>query len=303
MIGRVATAPLSAVLTDGMARTSARIVGLQDQLASGKRATSYADLGLATGPTLSARTLLARAEAEGAAARAVETSMALADAHMTAIADSAATLRTAVLRAAGTGSGHGLPQEIEAAFASFRGALNAREGGVPIFGGAQADNDPFAPRTLAEAAATDPDAAFRNDGVRATARVGDGVDMAYGIGADEIGRGLLGAFRALAAAGPFGTQLTAAQRDALKGATDLLGDGLAELGAVQADTGRKRANLEVLSARADERANLLEALVSRHEDADLAGIAVELATRKTQLEASYSVFSQLSGLSLVRYLR
>ena len=303
MIGRVANAPLSRVLVDGMARSQAQLVRLQEQLATGKRAATHADLGVDAVRTLSARTLLARENAQGAVAKAVDTTLALQDAHMNAIADGVGALRVSILKAAGTGKSAGLQQEIAQAFATFRGALNAREGGVALFGGGQGDDAPFAPATLAATAGLAADDAFRNDAVRATARVADGVDMAYGIGADEIGRGLFAGFRALAEAGPIGAGLGDADRATLLAASDLLKGGLAELGAVNADNGRRRAEVEVLAARSTERANLLTGLISRHEDADFAQIAVDLASRRTQLEASYSVFTQLSGLSLVRYLR
>jgi flagellar hook-associated protein 3 FlgL len=47
----------------------------------------------------------------------------------------------------------------------------------------------------------------------------------------------------------------------------------------------------------------LKDIISQNEDADLGQVATDLATQKTVLEASFSVFSQLSGLSLVNYLR
>ena len=48
---------------------------------------------------------------------------------------------------------------------------------------------------------------------------------------------------------------------------------------------------------------LLEGVIETNEDADLGQVALDLAQQKTMLQASYSVFSQLSDLSLVSYIR
>ena len=48
---------------------------------------------------------------------------------------------------------------------------------------------------------------------------------------------------------------------------------------------------------------MLSSVIEGNEDADLGQVAIDLAQQKTVLEASYSVFGQLSRLSLVSYLR
>ena len=44
-------------------------------------------------------------------------------------------------------------------------------------------------------------------------------------------------------------------------------------------------------------------MVSRNEDADLAEVASQLVQRQTTLEASYTLFSRLSNLSLINFMR
>jgi flagellar hook-associated protein 3 FlgL len=55
--------------------------------------------------------------------------------------------------------------------------------------------------------------------------------------------------------------------------------------------------------RAGDRSTLLQGIIQDNEDADLGQVAIDLAQQKTMLQASYSVFAQLSGLSLSSYLR
>jgi flagellar hook-associated protein 3 FlgL len=152
-------------------------------------------------------------------------------------------------------------------------------------------------------AGTDATAAFQDDDVRATARVSDGVDLSYGISASSAGKDLYAAFRTLAQISPLPEKLDASQIDALKTAMGQLDKGLSSTRSVNAENGRKQSQVEGLTKRNEERALLLSGVIESNEDADLGQVAIDLAQQKTVLQASYSVFSQLSELSLVNYLR
>ena len=301
-MNRVATLPVQQTLTDAIGRTQVRLAATQAQLSTGKRAPDYAGLGTDAVRAVSARSLLSRAEAQGAAATRVGSTLALYDANITRIDTVAEGLRQTVLTALGTGQSAGLQAAAEAAFGEVRTALNASEAGVPLFGGGGADA-PFGPETLADTVGLVPADAFANGQARASARVGEGHDLVYGVGADELGSELVGAFRTLAEAGPFGAKLTAAQEDALRLAIGQIDGALTGVRAINADNGRRQAQAETLAVRADERALLLSDVIGRVEDADLGQVAADLARHQALLQASYGTFAKLSGLSLLNYLR
>ncbi|MCR5869302.1 MULTISPECIES: flagellin [unclassified Sphingomonas] len=137
----------------------------------------------------------------------------------------------------------------------------------------------------------------------ARARVGDGLDLNYGITASEIGLAMTDIYRQLVEAGPYGDRLTDAQKTALTSIKDQLDDAVTGIRTVNAENGRRLAQAETLVDRSNERALVLKDIISRNEDADLAQVAMDLAMHKTTLEASYSVFTQLNELSLLNYLR
>ena len=143
---------------------------------------------------------------------------------------------------------------------------------------------------------------FGNDNVKASAEISDGLNVLYGLVASDVGSGLYHAFRALAEAGPLGVTPTAAQTAKLNEALGLLDSGLAQLRTSNADNGRKLAEVDTLTTRAQERSLLWQDIVSKNEDADLSEVALNLTRQKSVLEASYSVFAQLSKLSLASYL-
>lgn len=300
---RVATIPLQRTMSGAIQRSQQALANSQLQLNTGKKAQDFAGLGTETVRVLSARAMLVRLEAHTTVAGRVDTTLALYDAHITGLDNSAADLRQKLLTTIGTGKGPGLQDAIEDAFADFRNALNASEGGLPMFAGSQTGTAPLKPATLADTIGLNPADAFANDHVRAAARVSDGIDVEFGIVASDIGTKLVQAFRTLAEAGPIGEVPTAAQLTALRQAVGEIDAGLTEVRAVNGENGRTQNHVETLGKRAEERALLMEELVGKSENADLGQVAIDLAQRKSTLEASYSVFSQLSGLSLVNFLR
>ena len=302
-MSRVATIPMQRTLFDAIQRSQQKLSATQVQIATGKKAQNYGDLGTEAVRTLSARTLVARHEAHSAVANRLVTTLSIQDAGISGIEETMMSLRENILEAIGTGQSTSLQEAVEAAFFQVREGLNTTEGNLPLFAGSQIDEPPFRPRNLAELAGMNAADAFNNDQVRASARAGDGLDVTYGVLASEIGTDIAEGFKTLAAAGPIGTQLTQAQRDALNTAVAQIDDGLKAVRSVNAENGRRQVQVDSLLVRADERTLLLKDLIGRNEDADLAEVAADLVQRRTVLEASYSVFSQLSGLSLIQYIR
>lgn len=302
-MSRVATVPMHASLFAAVERAQQRLASNQLQMTTGKKAADFAALGPDAVRHISARSVLAREEAQRGVADRLGTTLALYDAHLGGISDAAEKLRGQMLEAIGTGRSTGLDGAIEEAFQGFRTALNADEGGVPLFAGAQTGTSPFTPSTLADLPGLDAGDAFANDDVRASARVADGLDSRYGLTASDVGSELFAAFRTLAEAGNFGASPTAAQSTAIETAIGQIGEGLDRLRSAWGENGRRQAQVENLSARSEERGLVLETLISRQEDADMATVASQISQNRTVLEASYSVFARLSGLSLINYLR
>jgi flagellar hook-associated protein 3 FlgL len=300
---RVATVPMQRTLFDSIAVSQRKLAETQQQMATGKKAPDYASLGVETMRNLSARTMLARQEAHAAVGVRIGTTLALMDTQIAGIEDAMNKLRDGLLAAVGTGRADGLQEVAEEAFQRFRTALNSDEAGVFLFAGSRIADEPFAPATLAATAGLPTASAFANDEVAAKARVSDGLDVTYGITASALGSGLFEAFRTLAESGPIADVPTPAQMDALAQAVGRINEGLKTVRSLHAENGRRQAQVEGLTERASDRALILQRLVARNEDADMAEVASTLIQRQTTLEASYTVFSRLSNLSLVNFLR
>ncbi|HSX54538.1 MAG TPA: flagellin [Sphingomonas sp.] len=299
---RVATIPLQRTLSGAIQRSQQNLGASQLQLNTGKKAHDYAGLGIDAVRTLSARSMLSQQQSYQSVASRVDTTLSLYDANITQIDDSLSHLRKELLTALGTGDSPGMQDLIEGSFADVRAALNATQAGIPIFAGSQTGDLPMVPETLADLAGMAPADVFINDKVRQSARVGDGVDVEYGVVASDVGGKLVPAFQTLAAAGPFGDRLTDAQKVAIRQSLDELDTGLIDVRATNAENGRKQNQVQMMETRAKDREILLTDVIGSVEDADLGQVALNISQRQTILEASYSVFSQLSSLSLAKFL-
>jgi flagellar hook-associated protein 3 FlgL len=302
-MSRVATIPLQRTMAAAIQHSQQLLSATQAQLSTGKKATDYASLGTEAVRNLSTHSLVAKQDAYAAVSARVGVTLALNDVNIGAIDTSAMSLKQDIMTAIGTGKGAGLTDSINAAFDQYRAALNASDGGASLFGGSQTDGPAFTPTTLASTLSTPASAAFANDSIKASARLSDNVDVQYGVTASDIGSGLYAAFQTLAGAGTIGDPPTAAQLTALTTAAGQIDTGLVNLRAANGENGRKQAQAETLATRATDRSTLLQGIISTNEDADLGQVAIDLAQQKTMLQASYSVFGQLAGLSLASYLR
>ena len=300
---RVATIPLQQTLAAGIQRAQQRLAVAQTQLATGRKSETLAGLGADLVPNLSARNVLARQEAQGAVTSRVGTTLSVMSTSISGVETIGSDLRQSIVDAIASGSGGtALQDSFEFAFNSFSAQLNSAQAGVPLFSGSQ-PGSPFKPQSLSEAAGLDPADAFSNDNVLASARVADNIDLQYGVTASELGTDMLAAFRTLAEAGPLGTTLTQDQISVLRTALGQVDGALDGVRSISAQVGRKQAQVETLGARSADRVAMLQDIVSQHEDADLGQVAVDIAQQKSVLDASYGVFGQLSGMSLLDFLR
>lgn len=300
---RVASLPLQDSMARSIMRGNARLAETQRQLSTGKKSDTYAGLGADAIRTVTARALLVKTDTHVAVSRQLGTKLTIYDSYLTQMETNLSGLREAVASGLGTQVTVGLQTTLEASFAEFANALNAMDGAEPLFAGSRTDGPVFTPQTLGDVMTTTNADAFQSDTVRQSARVGDTVTVEYGVDARSIGTDVLDAYRTLAAQAPYSEFPTATQLTALGDALAQLDAGLTALRAANGENGRAQNRVETLGLRAETRKIMLSDVISRSEDVNLADVATSLATQKTALEASYSVFSKLSGLNLTNYLR
>jgi len=304
-MNRVATLPVQYTMSNSIQNTQAKLANSLEQMDTQKKANTYAELGLDTTRVLSARSMLARQQAQDTVSSQVGTTLDYYDTSLNAIDDDMSKLRQQMLDVVGSGDSYGLQTTIEQAFASMRAALNTTVAGNPIFAGSMTGTTPFKPTSLDDlisgAYPTDADA-FTNDQVKLTAQVSNDITMQYGQVASDVATKLVAAFRTLAAAGPFTDKVTDTQMQAIQTAMDQITDGLGDVRTANANNGRLQAQIDTVTARGEDRTTMLKTVIGNAEDADLGQVALDITNSQTMLNASYSVFAKISSLSLANYL-
>ena len=181
--------------------------------------------------------------------------------------------------------------------AELQRALNTRIDGQYLFAGSRTDT---APVDLPAAAVTtaDPSLYYRGDGVRLTVRVDAGVEVGYGVTADDAGFAGL-----IAALGQAKAAHAANDRPGLEAAMTGMGAALDRLTAVRADLGTKTAQLESIAEQHRAGLGYLDEMISGIQDVDLAEVLTRIASDQASLEAAYSTTGRLASLSLASYLR
>lgn len=302
-MNRVATGPVQFVMMNGMSRVQQKLADTLEQQATEKKASDYGALGIDTARLLSAKSMLARQEAQNSVGSNVQTALEFNNTALESVDKGMESLRKALLEVIGSGQGDGIQTMIEDTFKDLHGTLNTTIAGQPIFAGSQTDTNPFVPEELADLVGLDPADAFKNDQVKTSAQLADGVNMEFGVVASDIGTNLVTAFKTLAEAGPFGEKPTAAQLDAIKTAMGQLETGIGDVRTLNANNGRKQNQVDTLVERGGDRTVMLKKVVGDAQDADMAQVAVDIVATQTMLTASYTVFSRLSDMSLNNYLR
>ena len=300
-MNRVATASLHSTMSASIQRNQGLLQNLQQQLSTGKVASDLAGLGSKAVRNLSAHSFVSAHEAQVAASKQVGEVLSLYELNISEIEAIGETLRQDILTIIGNEDGSGLQETTELAFNRFRSVINAVSGGMPLFGGA-GTQQPFSVDSFGQAETTTSADAFRSGAVRLSVRVADDRDMEYGILAEDVGTGLYEAFRALATAGPFSNVPTDSQLADLSSVVDTLNGALKDIRAVNADNGRRQAQAETLVQEGEKRILAFTRIIAEDEDVDLGQVAMELAQHQATLQASYSVFSRLSSLSLTDYI-
>jgi flagellar hook-associated protein 3 FlgL len=91
--------------------------------------------------------------------------------------------------------------------------------------------------------------------------------------------------------------------DTLNSALGLALDAIAEIPNIRSRIGSDRAILEDTKSRHEDFLIATKDAVSVIEDVDVVAAVARISTQQTQLEASYTLTSRLSQLSLVNFLR
>lgn len=289
-------------------RITTELAELQAQIASTKQATDLRGYGSASTHLLTAAGMKASVDARGSVIDQLGGRFDVQAASLNQAASSTRGLALSIREAIAAGDGRGISTELGFAFSSVVSAMNQVWNGQPLFAGERQNGAPVTVTTLdglaaAASASTIFDEAVRNQ----VLDLGTGSPIELAGKASDISTGAFEAMRQLkqlidAAGGAIGQPIDSATAGTLMSIVSQLEAGANTITNEEARTGRLQAHLEEERTRLTQNSDLLTKEIGAQSDADMAQVSIKLNMLMAQYEAAAKTFSDLSKLTLLKYL-
>lgn len=286
-------------LQEMLADIRTRVERTQAQVASGRRAETFAELGTRAGAVVDVREAIAKLDARLSADRTVLERMRVVDGVLADLGDLAARARELLVARLNGATGTSLPLagEFRGLLEQVAARLNVRHAGVYVLGGSRIDRPPV---ELPDPPPTDPDPGsyYRGDDLAPSVRAAEEVDLSYAptAAAEPFARLIAALGRGIDAHGR-------GDREGLETALGELDAAVRGLADLRGEHGARMERLEDLVASQEGERAWFEDLRSENEDVDVAEALSRLARDQTVLQASYMLTARLSRLSLLEYIQ
>jgi flagellar hook-associated protein 3 FlgL len=227
------------------------------------------------------------------------------------VADAAQGARQAIAEALANGRVDTLVEDMEAQLRNAIEGLNARHGGKYVFAGGQIDTRPMTATSLSDLTtpATTIADFFKNDDYITQAKLDDSTTVATGVLADDIGTGIMTAFKAFqtfqetVGSGPFTGQMTDAQRTFLEGQLASWDQAYSDITNIAGRNGLIQKRVDTVKTDLSGRSDSLKEMMGGITDVDMAEAATNLQAAGIAVQAAAQVFTSLQQSSLLNLLK
>lgn len=289
-------------------RITGELGNLQAQIASTVKADTLQGFGSASSRILSASSMRANTDARASVLNQLEARFGVQAAALGQVSNASQDLALSIREAVSANDGRGVSTELDLAFNSIVSALNETWNGQPMFAGERQSGVPVKITSLNQlVTTTQPEDMFDEASRHQIIDTGSGAPIKLAAKASELSTGLFDTLRELkimldSTGGTLGSPLSGAQTDLLNTLAAQLDNHAKDFVTEEGRTGQLQNRFEDDGARLQARSDLLSKEIGEQTDADLAEVSIRLNTLLTQYEAAAKTFSQLSQLSLLKYL-
>jgi flagellar hook-associated protein 3 FlgL len=310
-IDRIATSAQTAYFLSQIQSAGNALDQTQEQIASHKNANTYAGFGNQAQVLTATIAANARNGAYATATNFAVTQTDLQDTQLTSLGSLAAQLQKAVSDSVANNDATTLMGQVKSIFDQATAILNSKDSnGDYIYSGGKTDVAPVTVTSLTDLAALPSvSGAFANGDLKKSVQVADGTNVPYGIGASDIGTGLMQALADISNfdAGASGnldnaSGLSAAQNTFLTNAIAQVTTVNGGINAAAATNGYVSNRLTDAQTQQTSMDTLYKGFVSNIQDTNMADAATQLSLNQTQLQAALQVTAGLHQLSLLNYL-
>ncbi len=305
---RVSSFGQQALLINGLMQNQNRVFEGQRQITSGKKSDDYAGLAGNTGTVLGAKSFKSRVETYERTIDTISGKLDANDVQISGMISAVEALQENMQTAIANNQAEGLPEMMEQTFKFIANSLNTNFDGTFLFSGAKTGTQPITVNSLADLAALPTVAdAFDNGNIAFEARIADGVDLEFGLLADDIAADVFQLLSDLynfhtGGSGPLADNLDPTQFSYIQGELSTITNVLDGMRQEQVQNGLAFERLEVVDDQHKDTKVFLETFISDMEDVDIAEAVTRLNNDQVALEASYQAIGALSRLSLLQFL-
>jgi len=308
MVNRISSFGQQQVLIRSIMQNQSNVFEDQRQISSGKKFDDYQGLAGQTNTVLGSRSFQARVEGYQQSIDTIRGKLDANDVQLTGLIQSLTTLKEAVQDTLSNNQAEGFSELLEQTFNFISSGLNTNFDGTFLFAGAETGTRPVNVTELVDLAALPSVSdAFDNGSIGFEARIADGVDLEFGLLADDVGTDVFQELLDLynldqGGSGPFEGELDATQFGLLQGQIASLESALDGLRQTQVKNGLAFERLEVVDEQHSDTHVFLEVFIADLEDVDIAEAVTRLNNDQVALEASYRAIGSLSQLSLLNFI-
>ncbi|WP_417462021.1 flagellin [Kordiimonas sp.] len=279
----------------------------QRQIATGKKTDEYRGLAGETGTVLGARSFKSRVDTYQQTIATIRGKLDANDVQLEGVLGAMDKLKETIQTTLANGQAEGFSEMLGQTFKFVVNSLNTNFDGTYLFSGAKTGSQPVNVADLQELAGLGSVAeAFDNGNVAFEARIADGVDLEFGLLADDVAGGI---FQEMLDLYDFDEnteelqgELSQAQFTFLQGQLASIDTAIDNLRQIHVSNGLAYERLEVVDDQHADTAVFLETFISDLEDVDIAEAVTRLNNDQIALEASYRAIGSLSQLSLLNFL-
>jgi flagellar hook-associated protein 3 FlgL len=285
-----------------------KLARTQEQISSGKKADTYSAMGRDISPLMGAKTVKSQTDTYLASTNSVLDKLTFNDLYLGNVYDQTSAMRDTLMSGLSNEEFSSFQETLQQTFDTVVNTLNTNVGGVYIFGGTRSDAKPVTVDSLADLAALPSvDDAFQNGDVKPSATVDTGVNVEYGMLADDVGRDVMASLKRLAEfqAGPDGPldgPMTAAQRTFVETEIQNIKGAMDSVTSSQVENGLRTNKMTELRDRHESANVVMETFISNIENVDMADAVTRMQQGQVAMQASLAVLSRLGQMSLLDYI-
>lgn len=302
---RISTQAASQAALLDLMRAQRELYQSSQQISTGLKAPDLKGYGNEAETILFARASMARAENFVEASKRLENRLNVQDIALGELSGAVQDLRLALT----TNDGSFLMNDVNAAFDRVRNALNTQFAGSYLFSGTRTDTAPFTASTIGQVqGAANLADLFQNASQKQTGRIDENSALEISFLADDLTLDLMGVFARIAdfdqgPDGPFDGTTTDAQQAFLSAEIANVIAVFERINEAVGVNGSMQSRLESSIRSNQQRADYLTSMIAGFEEADMAAAATRLAQAQAAVQVSALVFSDMSQVSLLPFLR